>query len=139
MAHTSVERLADVAVADAAVVVVATVLASHRGTRPWPERNTRAGEGGSSTPLRTTSLTPADYVGGMRRATAILACAVVFAACAATTLSEGERQWCATHQEEVVLAHISLGLGVPIPYQQPEGYLDSAKGKRSCTKAYESR
>lgn len=75
----------------------------------------------------------------MRRVTVIIACAVMLAACGDTALSEEERQWCASHQEEVALAHTSLGLGVPIPYEQPEGYLDSAKGKRSCAKAYGSR
>lgn len=75
----------------------------------------------------------------MRRVASFLICLVMLAACGGEGLSEDARGWCASHQAEVALAHTSLGLGVPIPNVQPDGYLDGAKGKRACTKAYDSR
>ncbi len=73
----------------------------------------------------------------MKKVATFLICILMFTACGGDGLSEEMRSWCTSHQEEVALAHTSLGLGVPIPHEQPEGYLDGAKGKRACAKAYE--
>jgi hypothetical protein len=92
-----------------------------------------------TSPLEPPRDVPADYVGVMRTFASFLISIIMLTACGGEGLSEEARGWCSSHQEEVALAHTSLGLGVPIPHVQPEGYLDSAKGKRSCTKAYDSR